>query len=90
MKILIIGDAHIDEKDDLNRFHAIKNVIAKEKVDKILIIGDFLSMDCLSDWDKNKKKVMEGKRFKKEIDNGNKALDIIQESFKKEIIYIAT
>lgn len=88
MKILIIGDAHINEHDNLNRFYTIKNVIAKEKIDKIVIIGDFLSMDCLSDWDKNKKKIMEGKRFKKEIEQGNKALDIIQENFKKEIIYI--
>ena len=34
MKILIIGDAHINEHDNLNRFYTIKNVIAKKKLIK--------------------------------------------------------
>lgn len=88
MKILIIGDAHISEHDDLRRFKAMVKVIKKFKPNKILIIGDFLTMDCLSAWDKNKKKIMEGKRFKNEIEKGNEALDIIQEEFKGEVIYL--
>lgn len=88
MKILVIGDAHITEKDNLNRFKAMQKVIKKYKPNKILIIGDFLTLDCLSAWDKNKKKIMEGKRFKNEIDKGNEALDLIQEVHKGEIIYL--
>lgn len=88
MKILIIGDAHITEQDNLNRFRGMEKIIKKHKPNKIVIIGDFLTMDCLSAWDKNKKKVMEGKRFKNEIDKGNEALTLIQSFFTGEIIYI--
>lgn len=88
MRILVIGDAHIKEHDDLKRFRAFVRFLKKWKIDKILIIGDFLEMACLSNWDKNKKKTMENKRFKNEINNGNEALDIIQAEFKGEIIYL--
>ena len=63
MKILIIGDAHITEKDNLKRFQAMQAVIKKVKPKIVLIIGDFLTLDCLSEWDKNKKKNNGGKAF---------------------------
>lgn len=83
-----MGDAHISEKDNLLRFKAMEKVVKKFKPHLILLIGDFLTVDCLSAWDKNKKKVMEGKRFKKEMDKGNMALDIIQGFHKGKIVYL--
>lgn len=73
--ILVIGDAHVDDTQDLSRFTALGRMIVDTQPEYIVIIGDFLSMNCLSDWDRNKRLVMEKKRYQLEIDAGNKALD---------------
>lgn len=83
MKILVMGDAHISETDDLKRFKGMAVLIKKELPDIILSIGDMATMACLSDWDKNKKKIMEGKRFANEIKKLNEAWDIIQAAVKE-------
>jgi len=75
--ILPIGDCHIDELDDLSRFKLLSKFIIDKKPDVIIFMGDFLTMSCLSFFDKDKRQRMEGKRYKKEIDKGNEALDII-------------
>lgn len=78
-KVLVIGDAHVNPEQQLDgtleRFSALGNKILADKPDYIIIIGDFLSMDCLSAWDRNKRMKMEGARYYKEIDAGNLALD---------------
>lgn len=76
--VLVVGDAHVDETQNgagLDRFTALGNKIAAEQPDYIIIIGDFVSLNCLSDWDRNKRKTMEGKRYQLEIAAGNEALD---------------
>lgn len=74
-KVLVIGDSHVDEKQSLDRFNALGNKIVEDRPEYIIIMGDFLSMNCLSDWDKNKRRVMENQRYKLELDAGNDALD---------------
>lgn len=102
-KVLVVGDAHVDDKQDLSRFTSLGNYIMEERPATIILIGDFLSMHCFSAWDKDKRAKMEGLRYKAEIDAGNKALDLMlapmveyndkkkrskKQQYKPELIYI--
>lgn len=77
MQILVVGDCHVSDDDDLNRFKFLGQFIVDKRPEYVIFMGDFLTFQCLSGWDKDKRLKMEGKRYKKEIDAGNKALDII-------------
>jgi predicted phosphodiesterase len=74
-KVLVIGDAHVDEVQSLDRFDLANRLIKRERPDVLVIIGDFLSLNCLSAWDRNKRLAMEGLRYIEEIQAGNVALD---------------
>lgn len=76
-RVLVIGDAHVDEHQDLRRFRALGLKIVAERPTHIVIIGDFLSFNCLSEWDRNKRAKMENLRYQLEIEAGNKALDLM-------------
>jgi len=76
-RVLVIGDCHIDETQSLERFKALGNKIRDEQPDVVLFIGDFLSLNCLSGWDRNKRLAMENKRYLLEVAAGNKALDLL-------------
>lgn len=82
MRLLIVGDAHVDETQSLRRFKLANKLIKAEEPDGIIIIGDFLSMNCLSEWDRNKRMKMEGKRYGNEISAGNRALDMMLDGTK--------
>ncbi len=73
--ILVIGDAHVDDEQDLSRFDALGNYILDKKPEYVVIIGDFLSFNCLSAWDRDKRKLMENRRYSSEIEAGNEALN---------------
>ena len=75
MNILCVGDAHVTNDQDLSRFHVLSRFIIKYKPDTIVLMGDFLTLNCLSAWDRNKRAKMEGRRYHKEIEAGNRALD---------------
>lgn len=77
MKTLVIGDAHVDQHQSLRRFKALGKYIRDTKPDNIVSIGDFLTLNCLSAWDKDKRKKMEGQRYEDEIEAGNCALDLL-------------
>lgn len=77
--VLVIGDAHVDDEQDLRRFRHLSNYIIKHQPEYIVIIGDFLSLNCLSEWDRNKRMKMENRRYWKEIEAGNTALDLLEE-----------
>lgn len=74
-KILVIGDCHVDDEQNLDRFDIASDFIMEHRPEHIVIIGDFLTLNCLSAWDKNKRKRMEGKRYHAELKAGNEALD---------------
>lgn len=76
-KILVIGDTHVSAEDDLTRFEWAAKFITEHEPDYIVIMGDFLTLNCLSAWDKDKRKRMEGRRYYDEIQKGNEALDIL-------------
>ena len=77
-RVLVLGDSHLGPEQDLRRFKALGNYIKSVEPDIIVEIGDFLTLDSLSGWDKDKRKKMEGRRYEKEIVAGNRALDFIQ------------
>lgn len=79
MITLTIGDAHITNDQNLDRFKTLSKFIVDNKPDNIVIMGDFLSLNSLSAWDVDKRRVMEGQRYSKEIDAGNQALDYMFE-----------
>lgn len=78
MQVLVIGDAHVEVNQNLDRFWYLGKYIADVKPDVIIQIGDFLSLDSLSSYDRNRRKTMEGQRFWKEIAAGNEALDLLE------------
>lgn len=73
--ILVVGDAHVGADDPLVRFDYANELIMDKRPDKIIIMGDFLTLNCLSAWDMNKRMKMEGRRYFDEIVQGNEALD---------------
>lgn len=87
-RIVVVGDAHVDETQDLSRFKALKNFIKEQDPDEVVIIGDFLSLNCLSEWDKNKRAKMENRRYHKELEAGRKALDFMGANGDYPLVYI--
>lgn len=82
MKVLVVGDAHVQQGQNLTRFSYLGKMIQSIVPDQVIMIGDFLDLDSLSAWDKDKRKLMEGRRYAKEIDAGQRALDIFSKSYK--------
>lgn len=79
-KVLVIGDTHIGEEltgYQYDMLTAISQRIITTLPDYIVLIGDFLTLDSLSEWDKNKRLKMEGRRYGKEIVTGNSALNLL-------------
>ncbi len=91
-KVLVVGDSHCEQGQDISRFKALGNYIKETKPSHIVSIGDFLSVDSLSAWDRNKRLAMEGRRYEKELEVGNKALDYIDSacstSYRPTKVYI--
>jgi predicted phosphodiesterase len=76
-KHLIIPDAHAEPGVDNGRFTALGKLIANERPDVIVCLGDWASMDSLSSYDKGKKS-FEGRRYRKDIAAANDALDRVE------------
>lgn len=75
MKILTVGDCHVTNGQDLSRFDVLSKFIMDERPEHIVIMGDYLTFQCLSAWDKNKRRAMEGQRYLLEMEAGNEGLD---------------
>lgn len=83
---IILPDVHLKESIGKD-YAAVKPFIKKIKPDVIILLGDFMDVNSLSAWDYDKKRKMEGRRYKKEIDCAKEELDFLQK-YCKEIIYI--
>jgi len=81
-KVLCIGDSHVApsqlSRDGLRRFRWLNNLIHEVKPDKVISIGDFVTMDCLSEWDRDKRKKMEGRRYSADIEAGREAIALLK------------
>lgn len=79
---VVIGDAHVDptqlKGDKLRRFRWLSNLISDYRPKNLVIIGDFGSMHSMSEWDKDKRLIMEGQRLHKDWDSMNVALDLLE------------
>lgn len=84
MKIAVIPDAQV--KSDVSIKHLLwaGKYIADKKPDVIVNIGDFWDMPSLSHYDVGKKS-FEGRRYKKDVDAGNLAMDLFLQPILKEI-----
>ena len=77
MKILCFGDSHVKPGVDLSHFVLLGNYIATERPRYIISMGDFVTLDCLSRFDQDKRGKMEGKRYNEELEAGHKALTLM-------------
>jgi len=85
-KILILPDAHITVKIP-KPYQLVKKFVKDFKPDETILLGDFMDVESLSAWDMDKKRLMEGRRFQKEVDVANKELDYLQK-YSKKITYL--
>jgi UDP-2,3-diacylglucosamine pyrophosphatase LpxH len=86
-KTIIIPDAHLDGKALPKPYRAVKNYIAETGADEVILLGDFADIAALSAWDMDKKRLMEGRRYKEEIKQLNDELDFLQ-SKSDNVVYL--
>ena len=72
--ILVVGDAHVSNNQRLARFEWLGHHVMDTRPDHIVFIGDFLTLNSLSAWDKSKRATMEGRRYDLEIQAGREAM----------------
>jgi len=65
----------------------VSNHLGKKKWDLIVIGGDFMNMDSLSHWDRDKRRKMENKRFFQETMRARKELDDLR-YHTKDMVYL--
>jgi predicted phosphodiesterase len=87
---IILPDVHLTESLPED-YLPVRKFIQSFKPDKVVILGDFMDVASLSAWDRDKKRLMEGRRFKKEVDTCNNELDYLQRCAKDKkqgVIYL--
>ena len=77
MNILWFTDAHVSPGQDQSRFTALGNLIVDKRPDCVINGGDFASIDSLSDWDKDKRRKMEHRRYHRDMGACNEAVSLM-------------
>lgn len=72
-KLLVIPDAHAHPQYDNGRFDLLARLIAAERPDVIVCLGDFADMPALSGYDKGKRG-FEGRRYTRDVEVTRDAL----------------
>lgn len=72
---LVVGDVHCGPGQNLRRADWLGWAIKDIQPTRVVFIGDFLTLDSLSGWDKDKRKKMEGRRYAKDIESGKEFLE---------------
>lgn len=88
---LCVGDAHVEPGQNLRRFKALGNFLRSTPVQRVVLMGDFVSFDSLSAWDRDKRKRMEHRRYAHDINAGRAALSYIESGalvHGPELIYL--
>ena len=75
---LVVGDVHIAAKQNLVRADWLGKAIKDIKPKRIVYIGDLITLDVFSAWDKDKRKLMEGRRYTAEMNTANEFLDRVK------------
>jgi hypothetical protein len=72
----VIPDCQVKPGESIAHMEWIGNYIVDKQPDVVICIGDFWDMPSLSSYDKGKKS-FEGRRYRKDIDAGNEAMDLM-------------
>ena len=83
MKIAVIPDTQVKPDVPLDHLLYAGRYIASKKPDVVVMIGDWWDMESLCSYDKGKAS-FEGRRYKKDIDAGNLAMDLFLQPIKAE------
>ena len=84
MKIAVIPDTQVKEDVPLEHLLYAGKYIAEKKPDYIVHIGDHWDMPSLSSYDVGKKS-FEGRRYHKDVEAGNMAMDLFLQPIKAEL-----
>jgi len=87
---IILPDVHMTDRLPKD-YIVVRRFIKTYKPNKVILLGDFMDVASLSAWDMDKKRIMEGRRFKKEIDAANIELDYLQKHTTDEkggVVYL--
>ena len=87
---LVIPDSHVGPNQDLSRFISLNKLILNRKPDNIISMGDFLTLESLSNWDLGKAGLMENRRYVKDIESGKQALSYLLKDvdYKPNLIFL--
>jgi len=85
-KIVILPDVHLTDKVP-EEYKVVKRFIKKYKPNEVILLGDFMDVASLSAWDMDKKRLMEGRRYKKEVCTAQKELDFLQK-YSDKVTYL--
>lgn len=83
-RIIVIPDTQVKDGDPINHLLYAGKYVADKKPDYIVMIGDWWDMPSLSSYDKGRKS-FEGRRYTKDIESGNLAMDLFLQPIKKEM-----
>jgi hypothetical protein len=75
---LVVGDVHAGPNHNVNRGTILGRCIADVRPKRVVFIGDLGSFDSLSAWDKDKRKLMEGRRYQKDVDSIKKFIGLVE------------
>ena len=84
MKICVVPDTQVKPDVPLDHLLYAGKYIAEKKPDAIVLIGDWWDMESLCSYDKGKTS-FEGRRYNKDIQAGNLAMDLFLQPIKAEI-----
>ena len=82
MKHLIIPDTQVKPGTDMSHLRWAGKFAADKRPDVIIHLGDHYDMPSLSSYDKGKRS-FEGRRYKADIEAGNRAMDIFMEPINR-------
>ena len=80
---LVIPDCHDKPGVSKDRFTNTGMLICDVQPERVVVMGDFTSMSSLSHWDKNKRLIVEGKRYKEDIKSAKAAIAALFEPLRK-------
>lgn len=75
---LVVGDVHCGPGQSLRRATWLGKHIAATRPARVVFIGDFLSFDSLSAWDRDKRRLMEARRYHLDVESGRVFLDLVR------------
>ncbi len=84
---LVIPDTQVKPGVPTKHLEALGNLIRELQPKVIIHLGDHWDLPSLSSYDLRGGKKMEGRRYKADIDAGNKAMDILNEAIHGEAGY---